>query len=97
MSSFSEIVKKIDESQKKDKATDAEIFLYLGEELGEIAACLATSSGLKNKKLKETAAQECCDLIICAIALIKRTSKFTDQDILDYIDKKHCKWEKRVS
>lgn len=93
---FSEVFEKIQRCSKKDPAkNNAEAFLYVAEEFGEVAACISNEIGLKNKNLKETTAEECCDLIVSSISLLIKQG-WSEEQMTEYMDKKTTRWESRL-
>lgn len=80
-----------------DKSSDDQILLFIAEEVGEVATCLAVKNGLKKRELKEPVESECCDIIINCVALILRNEKWDSEKILKTMSKKLEKWEKRVA
>lgn len=92
-----QILERIDEARKKDPArfNNPTFFLYLIEEIGEVAACLENAEGTKNKQLKETAREEMCDVLITAFGMYFQVGG-TMEHLPKYIDKKLKKWEKRL-
>lgn len=94
---MNDMVEKIANIAPKDPAFDSlgDMLLYSTEELGEIAACVATEKGLKNKKLKEPAYIECVDLIIASLGMYFACGG-KKGDLADLIDFKSDKWKKRV-
>ena len=70
--------------------------LCMIEEVGEVALALNVELGGKIRELKESSAQECIDVILCALEQLSLQGK--DEDwIASYMDKKLDKWENRVS
>jgi len=93
---FEYLFQKISACVSQDKAlTIEEWLLYLQEECGEVAACVATEKGLKNKKLKETSQEELVDVIITALAAYI-FSGGTESHLNSYALKKVRKWENRL-
>ena len=92
---FEELYKRIQRCSAGDIAHTPEMLSYIVEEVGEVALALAVEGRLKNKELKETTPQECCDVINSTLGLVARYGWSMD-DILTYMDKKLKKWEKRV-
>lgn len=89
--------KKLRECLKYDRGEEMDYLSYLTEEVGEVATCLAVKKGLKNKVPKETTEQECCDVIVTALALAyKSNPKWKWSDVTAYLEKKIDRWHKRT-
>jgi len=80
---------------KRDKATVDEIYLYLGEEVGEVAHAIAAERGLKRNDLKEPPKSECVDVIISSLGLFAKLGG-TYKEFGKIFDKKSRKWDSRV-
>lgn len=91
------LLSRINEARKKDKArfNNPTFFLYLIEEVGEVSSCLANAEGIKNKKLKESAREEMCDVLITAIAMYFQVGG-DEKHLEEYMEKKLQRWEKRL-
>lgn len=83
-----ELIKKASEL---DPATNEQIYLFLGEENGEIGTCLAVEAGLKHRDLEETTWQECVDVIVSTLALIHRYN-ISYEEFEEYLKKKGTKY-----
>lgn len=93
---FEKLIDRIKICTDQDPASDNERLLYIVEEVGEVATCLAVNSGFKNKVLKESTEEECCDVVITALGLLLRNEDWDSERVLKTISKKLEKWEKRV-
>ena len=84
-------------ASQHDKAVDAQsMLLYVTEELGEVATCIAVEEGLKDRVLKEPKESELCDIIISAAGLILRNPEWDYDRIVQTMGQKLPKWESRV-
>lgn len=90
-------IAKLQDIAKLDPGRDdlAWMNLYLVEEVGEVATCIAVEHGLKNKNPKETTSQECVDVIISALGLFF-ASGGTMEQLEEYLPYKAKRWKKRV-
>lgn len=94
---MNEIISTLKEIVKRDPGSKLDYLAYLTEEVGEVATAIAVDNGTKNKKLKESVEQECCDVIVTAIAtILKFNSDWTWKEIKDYIEQKANRWSSRV-
>lgn len=85
-------IKKIVE---RDRATVDEYYLYISEEIGEIAQALLVDKKLKRRKLKEPAYSECVDVIVATLGLFIKLGG-TEKEFNKIFKKKSGKWRKRV-
>ncbi len=92
---FEEIYARAQQCSEGDIADNSRMLVYIVEEVGEVALALAVEDGLKDRELKETTPEECCDLLNSTLGLIARYG-WTADDILAYQSKKLQKWEKRI-
>jgi NTP pyrophosphatase (non-canonical NTP hydrolase) len=85
-------------ASSNDSAADSQsMMMYIIEEVGEIATCIAVEEGLKDRTLKEPKESECCDVLISVLGLIARNKDWDYDKIIEAMSKKLPKWEKRVN
>lgn len=90
-----ELFERIIAVAKADAAVnDAEMLLYLTEEVGEVATCIAVNSGLKRRKLDEPVESELADVLISTLGMLGR--KVNYETIIAMMEKKLPKWERRT-
>ncbi|MEM2159388.1 MAG: hypothetical protein QXN55_00350 [Candidatus Nitrosotenuis sp.] len=81
-----------------DGRTRADIFTYLIEEVGELAAELNVESGYSQKKPGDDGViGEAIDAIICLVDLIRRHDPtITKKEIDEIVENKLLKWQPKV-
>ena len=91
------LLRKIRKIASKDLAAGnlAEMLLYAQEEMGEVAECVSTGLGYKNKPVKEPTHVECIDVIISMFGMYFAAGGKLE-DIEKIMDRKSDKWKKRV-
>jgi NTP pyrophosphatase (non-canonical NTP hydrolase) len=89
-----EEIQKLSERSSVDNLADA--LLFVTEELGEVAECIAVERGVKFKKVKEPTKSECAD-VMTAILRVYFMSGGTIEELPDLMRAKFPKWEKRIT
>lgn len=95
MQNFEDFLKRVYHLTFKDLdngGTLDDLFRHTVEEVGEVSAAMTVEMGQKNKKLKETATEECVDLVICALALFYAHGG-TGAELVTIGNKKLDKWQ----
>ena len=91
-----ELFARIQAASRSDKAANAEqMFLYLSEEVGEVATCISVDVGLKSRPLDEPMESELCDVLIATMGMLARSHGY--DYMIETMSNKLQKWERRVS
>ena len=93
---FSEIIDRMRRVAQVEDMPISGIFMYLAEEVGEVAVSINVQNGHKRRKVKETYQEECVDVMLNTLRLILHDGQWTKDDILDYMNKKLIVWENKI-
>lgn len=88
-----DVIRKVDQLRRRPKLQDP--MLGLIEEVGEVGQALNVERHGKNKKLKETTAEECVDVILCTWELFLDEGG-TIESFLEHAKYKLDRWERRL-
>lgn len=94
---FELALRRICDASKQDivAGNPAAFFLYLQEEVGEVAECIEVEMGMKQRELKESLEDECVDVVIAALGNYFNAGGSLD-NLFNVMKKKSKKWLDRT-
>jgi NTP pyrophosphatase (non-canonical NTP hydrolase) len=96
MESFNKLYDRIADIVPLDGAkSEYEFFVYMTEEVGEVARCISENNGLKKYHQTESVLSECGDILNSLLGLYVKLGGSKEQLLAD-ANKKCDKWEKRA-